>query len=643
MASFDSEELVDFIRHQCLVNADDDGQCKKILQPPSRKAKPGGLPLNFRSAIDSDTSSGENSPCYLASVNCKSTYELIQERLRLRIQENGLSSLGVDDKAVKSNVTDAWPSTSNLEFFQCTDASYIPSSSPVKKSITALLLEKTDFLIRSDLAAYAKFVAPDIENGRKLLVFYPFAELESNGDKCFSLTIYAQREICISDLIGLCCYEYARYRKTNNIGSIAQYHLLMAEENGEVDRDLPPIDGHRSLDELGSCWSTIALEKRRSLDCSEKTNIIVYTVNSKRYEFLMDSLDVPLRWLRDEAVRKRIEDEGPDFLSDYPALREYILEPAKLPGVALDLNKPISSTACLEFLLMRINSSRGDFTLSRRSSFAQDHSQTSKIHRGLLSSSLKQRQCSDNFCNFAGTNLIHKEQSRISVTIIPASAVDIKDSSGNSIAFYSVEKIHRYKPNWTALLTIRTGGFELAPSQVDQTRKRSSIFLNSSPKTLYVRWDDVGGVEITDRSNLKRRVRIVWLAYRRKHQSEVLKTIESTGSIFSSTWHFDSDVSTENDELSRRNLYNDAFWKILQLEASVDDAWNITEKINTIIDDINSVVHQIYKYSNGGSKKPKKAAAKAFNNDAGAQFKGRNSSIRPMVRRLSHLAYAVTQ
>lgn len=49
----------------------------------------------------------------------------------------------------------------------------------------------------------------------------------------------------------------------------------MAEENGEVDRDLPAIDGHRLLNELGTCWSTIALEKRRHLNCSGVTNVIV--------------------------------------------------------------------------------------------------------------------------------------------------------------------------------------------------------------------------------------------------------------------------------------------------------------------------------------------------------------------------------
>ncbi|EJD74287.1 PAP2 superfamily protein [Loa loa] len=627
MACFDPDELADFIRYQCIINADDDGQCRKILRPPSRKAKPGGLPLNFRSAADSDTSSGEHSPCYLATADCESTYELLQERLRSRIQEYELLGLDDEEKVVKNSTVDAWPSTTDLEFFQCGDISCTPSPPPVQKSITALLLEKTDFVIRSDLAAYARFATPDIENGRKLLVFYPFVEPEPKSGKCFSLTIYAQCDICISDLVGLCCYEYARCQRTNDIGSVAQYHLLMAEENGEVDRDLPPVDGHRLLSELGSCWSTIALEKRRSNNCFGMKNIIVYTVSGKQYEFPMDSLDVPLRWLRDQAIQKRIDDEGQEFMSDCPAYREYVLEAVRQPDVALDLNKPISSTACLEFLLLRINSSRGDFTPTCCSKFAQGHSPIPKIHDDLISSSLEQRQFSD---------MIYK------TTTSSVSSIDAKDLLGNSIAFYPVEKIHRYKPKWNALLTIRTDGFELTPNQSSRTRERNSVLLHSSLKTLYVTWDYVGGVEITNHSNSKRGVRIVWLAYPTiKHQSKIAQTSKLTNSTQDSILSLESDRLTDHHEPLRQKLYNNACWKILQLEADVDDAWSITGKINTIIDDRNSAVHQIYKYSNGGTKKPKKAAAKAFGRNDDAQFKKRNSSISHTVRRISQLTSGV--
>lgn len=57
---------------------------------------------------------------------------------------------------------------------------------------------------------------------------------------------------------------------------------------------------------------------------------------------------------------------------------------------------------------------------------------------------------------------------------------------------------------------------------------------------------------------------------------------------------------------------------------------------------MNSVVRQIYKYSNGGTKKPKKAAAKAFGSDADAQFKGQNTPVSSTVHRISELTSAVT-
>lgn len=53
--------------------------------------------------------------------------------------------------------------------------------------------------------------------------------------------------------------------------------MLMAEDNGEVDYDLPAIDGHRLLSELGSCWSTVAIVPRSSTTGGfpETTRIVV--------------------------------------------------------------------------------------------------------------------------------------------------------------------------------------------------------------------------------------------------------------------------------------------------------------------------------------------------------------------------------
>lgn len=44
-----------------------------------------------------------------------------------------------------------------------------------------------------------------------------------------------------------------------------------------------------------------------------------YTVNGAEYEFFLESLDVSLKWLRDETLRRRKEREGDGFISEYPA------------------------------------------------------------------------------------------------------------------------------------------------------------------------------------------------------------------------------------------------------------------------------------------------------------------------------------
>ncbi|VDM45700.1 unnamed protein product [Toxocara canis] len=47
---------------------------------------------------------------------------------------------------------------------------------------------------------------------------------------------------------------------------------------------------------------------------------------------------------------------------------------------------------------------------------------------------------------------------------------------------------------------------------------------------------------------------------------------------------------------------------MLQLEATVDDAWDIAQKINDILEHRSSQVRSLYLHSSGGKKKPAVAA-----------------------------------
>ncbi|VDN02355.1 unnamed protein product [Thelazia callipaeda] len=634
MACFGADDLTDFIRYECAVEAGDDDHCKEILKWNSRKQIPGGLPLHFRLSADSDSSSEEYSPSYLISDDCESTFELIQEQLSKKIKENDLLGRNEESKEVGDDVTEKQLSEPISKFFQSKDISTIPSSHPVEKSTTALLLERTDFIVRSDLAAYARFAAPEIDAGRKLLVFYPFAGPEpGNENICFSLTVCALCDIRVFDLVGLCCYEYARYRKTNNLEPVSHYHLLMAEENGEIDEGLPAIDGYRLLNELGSCWSTVALVKSLTTSNFRNKVVVVYTITGRRYEFFIESMNLSLRWLRDEAIKRRIEDEYESFCYNLQ-FQEYGLETIKERDILLDLDKPISSTASWEFLLIRANSSRGDFTPVSCISSAQQLNQSLKADINLDSSlMLEKPRCLD---------LLSKVQNVDGMNFASPSS-HTSCLLGSSVAVFSVERIHRYKSNWNATLIIRMDGIELIPIQVDQAGKRIPLFLQSSPKALSLKWDCVGGVEITDQLNdnyvlsVKREVRIVWLAYLTTKDHSELQKIESAGVTRDYKSNTEPVKSSLLHEMSRRKFYNNTYWKTLLLKADQNIAWDIAEKMSDIIYKRNMEVHQIYKYSNRGTKKPKDAIMEVFEVTMDTSLKSLSSPATPTVRKVSKL------
>uniref|UniRef100_A0A0M3IUK7 PH domain-containing protein n=1 Tax=Ascaris lumbricoides TaxID=6252 RepID=A0A0M3IUK7_ASCLU len=309
----------------------------------------------------------------------------------------------------------------------------------------------------------------------------------------------------------------------------------MAEENGEVDRDLPPIDGHRCLSELGSCWSTVALVHRseitpsgsvydrwrsirvrarltgRHVGMAERSRVReknrgrrrlvhvqqriprMYTIGGGRYVFELDSLDVTLGWLRDRALERRIEEEGDSFMcsSEYPELREYLLEMVNESDKPLNLEMTIASTACTEFVMLRKNSSRGDFQvpMSRPGTLSESDAPAPVISRVSVSVDRPALKL-----DFFRRSTSSKDTVSLSPTLTsPTDFIEL----GALIGEYSVDRLHRYKPRWSARFALYTLGFELTRCQLER-RRTAGLFTSNSPKYLKVLWDCVGGADIAD-------------------------------------------------------------------------------------------------------------------------------------------------
>ncbi|VDP37460.1 unnamed protein product [Heligmosomoides polygyrus] len=168
-------------------------------------------------------------------------------------------------------------------------------------------------LVDNPLLAYARFEAVGGQPSKTILVL--FATSEEANDNIPRLQPSAK----VRDVIGYSLYRFYRDFEKVLSGDVDDYQLLMADDSGEIESDLPPLDRGRPIGDLG--FTVLALvAKERSANGEEKSTyrIVVYLPNGHQFVFELENLDNTLEWLRDEALkRKRIHEsiQRRDFLA----------------------------------------------------------------------------------------------------------------------------------------------------------------------------------------------------------------------------------------------------------------------------------------------------------------------------------------
>ncbi|CAK5081492.1 unnamed protein product [Meloidogyne enterolobii] len=413
------------------------------------------------------------------------------------------------------------------------------------------------------------------------------------------------------------------------------YDLYLAEEDlSDFDTDLPPQDRRRRVADCGFPNLAIvkrSLVRRRSSQQSRKLVVRIYLVDGRCYT--MDEVEgISLRQVFEYALSRKNEDEQSNSteanqLHEFFRDVEYQLEPIDYPGVALELDQSVSSAGTLDFLLIRKNSSRGDFDISLATRKPSD----------LLPLLHKQSKSMD-FSRMLGVddmqNISVKEDSKIFSTSInelglqnPLQTFPLETSfstcqnsspddlianqltnilsGGPILNEYSVNKINRFKPKTLLKLVIRENCLELI--QRGKFRKA-----DTDRKIKRVPWKLVASVEVSPNSekrvNALRLVRITFL------------------SCISSTLMQHILESEKTEKLTQGNLiYEGSCWKILIIEAAAHEAWQIGLKLNEQLNLWPSQVHLLYNYSLASNLKPKIAAEKAFGTEK--QFSSSASSF----------------
>ncbi|KAG8142075.1 hypothetical protein E2320_006706, partial [Naja naja] len=90
-----------------------------------------------------------------------------------------------------------------------------------------------------------------------------YLPLHTNQDKLQPMTVVTIANAKVQDLIGLICWQYTsegREPKLND--NVSAYCLHIAEDDGEVDTDFPPLDCNEPIHKFG--FSTLALVEKYS-------------------------------------------------------------------------------------------------------------------------------------------------------------------------------------------------------------------------------------------------------------------------------------------------------------------------------------------------------------------------------------------
>ncbi|XP_061406668.1 target of rapamycin complex 2 subunit MAPKAP1 isoform X1 [Lethenteron reissneri] len=224
-------------------------------------------------------------------------------------------------------------------------------------SLLSMRLEKCPHQLNNPFNEFSKFDGKGhvgTTATKRIDVYLPGA----NPEHAHAMHVVVMANARVGDLIGLTCWQYTNEGREPKLkNSMETYCLHIAEDDGEVDADFPPLDATEPIHKFG--FSTLALvEKYTALEQANKQSLFV-KINVPHSGFSLiqvDNLNVSMREILQKSMKKRKGSSawtGP----------QYRLEKQSAPNVAVDLDSSLESQNSMEFCLVRENSSRGNESL----------------------------------------------------------------------------------------------------------------------------------------------------------------------------------------------------------------------------------------------------------------------------------------
>nr|XP_030714527.1 target of rapamycin complex 2 subunit MAPKAP1 isoform X4 [Globicephala melas] len=383
MAFLDNPTIILAHIRQSHVTSDDTGMCEMVLidhDVDLEKIHPPSMPGDSGSEIQG--SNGETQGyVYAQSVDITSSWDFgirrrsntAQRLERLRKErQNQIKCKNIQWKERNSK-----QSAQELKsLFEKKSLKEKPPHSG-KQSILSVRLEQCPLQLNNPFNEYSKFDGKGhvgTTATKKIDVYLP---LHSSQDRLLPMTVVTMASARVQDLIGLICWQYTsegREPKLND--NVSAYCLHIAEDDGEVDTDFPPLDSNEPIHKFG--FSTLALvEKYSSPGLTSKESLFVRILSAMPVDekcqgfpphaltlsprnaahgfslIQVDNTKVTMKEILLKAVKRR---KGSQKISG----PQYRLEKQSEPNVAVDLESTLESQSAWEFCLVRENSSRAD-------------------------------------------------------------------------------------------------------------------------------------------------------------------------------------------------------------------------------------------------------------------------------------------
>uniref|UniRef100_A0A8R1I052 CRIM domain-containing protein n=1 Tax=Caenorhabditis japonica TaxID=281687 RepID=A0A8R1I052_CAEJA len=473
MGHIEKDELINVIRHEMRLEDEDSlGLCSRLLLSPSKRTRSGGLPLDFRRSAENGVMGDDE--------GFDDAYEipLYEEPIHTRALINDLLTVRTEEKMKAEKKDNIY--TGPLEELFITQPVNFPRPPPTGKSELERYLEDNLGCLNNPFGEYLKFAANPMDPSREILIIVPKPPNCDEDFRNFQISVISTARM--REVVGYCMLQYSLLFDDKLPGNVEDYQFYLAEEDGEIEYELPALDSSKLVGQLGfTCLGLVSSTKKNGGKRLKKA-VVVWFLDKDQYVIDVDNMEKPLKWLRDEAFRLReetIEMKNEPLKKGLVEIKEYYLEAVDNFDVQLDLENSIASARSLEFVMIRKNSSRAGF-----------HPRGGRYGRQ-MSAMLTLKMPNSPIAAGPMTPLPTVVEHNETVHEVSSPAVTWNDDGGQ-LSSFTVMRAHRIKPKWKARLIIRWTCFEIDKYAIDKT----AFLPQGYQKQTKVPWEYVGGLRV---------------------------------------------------------------------------------------------------------------------------------------------------